>query len=1463
MNWRWIALLVAGWAAAAASVGRAEDWPTWRCDPQRSGSTSEQLPETLHLQWVHRRPPLAPAWPDNPRLRFDTIYQPVVLGETMFLASSHSDSVSAIRLSDGSELWRFHADGPVRFAPACRKDSVFVASDDGYLYCLDAATGALRWKLRGGPSDRKVLGNERLISMWPARGGPVVVGDTVYFAAGIWPFMGVFVYAIDADSGKVLWVNDASGAIYIKQPHNSPAFAGLAPQGYLAASADRLLVPNGRAAAAGLDRQTGKLLYFRHAENKYTGHSEVAVVGGCFVNSGGLWRLEDGQKVHKLVPIGENVGMRYFQSSYVYYDRLTGEELAPLGAVGVLAGGVSYQSGGDLLVARDARRPITRFLRDRRGQVARQDELRVLWQLATRAKPMLRAGSRLYAAEGHHVLALDLAGCETLDKLPDDPDGLRVLFGPNRLGQPPRRSWRSTVAGTPAGMIAAAGRLFVVTREGEIHCFGERKVPEPPVVVRDLPPAAGKPQTRPAENSRAADILRATGVTEGYCLVMGLADGRLAEGLVRASSLRVVAVDADAKRVAAVRRRLDAAGLPRGRLAVIAADPRTVKLPPYLAGLMVSEDANAIGPANEAPVRALFEMLRPYGGVVCLALGDEDHGEVAERVRSARLAGAEVARLGTWTLVRRAGPLVGAGSWTGQYGSLANTCVSDDNLVKAPLGVLWFGGPSNQGILPRHGHGPPEQVLGGRLFLEGRHLLRALDVYTGRLLWQRELEDVGKNYDYTSHEPGANALGTNYAVAPGGVYVAHKRKCLLLEPGTGKTTGQFVLPGGDGDPNHAPRWGYLGVWKNLLLAGSSPMAFWSPEFHANELITVSSRTRKVRFDEKKVQTLVEAVLTWKGFEVSQPPRTVYDPPDVTEVDKGPATRPAGPVPFVVINFNKLLREGNVLARLPETVLTKVRKRDVSDMGKWDAARRRDDYYAKPKPETINDLDASIRELLASGREALDDGRDVRMLRREILQRCYRELPKAKRRPIGSYTLDHTASKEIVAMDRRTGRVLWRRPAEAAFRHNTICIGGGKLFCIDRTPAQVTSRMLRRGTRPKATDTLVAMDVRTGKVLWHTARGVFGTWLSYSADHDILIQAARPSRDMLKDESDKRIVAYRGTTGEILWDRKGEKFKYSGPCLLHGKTIIMQKEALDLLTGKDRMRANPLTGETDEWEFQRNYGCNTIIGSRHLLTFRSAAAGYYDLANDSGTGNLGGFKSGCTSNLVAADGVLNAPDYTRTCTCSYQNQSSLALIHMPEADFWTFQKLDRGKKAIRRMGVNFGAPGDRLAPSGTLWLEYPIIGGPSPKIEVEVDLADGKKARTSAVLDACFRKHPSAVRGKALRWVAASGLAASKVSVKLTSSRDAPRGYTVSLHFAEPGQAAKGERVFDVAIQGKTVLKSFDVADAAGGALRGVVKTFRAVTDGGRIRITLTPADKAGPPPILCGAEFVADDTDSP
>ena len=136
----------------------------------------------------------------------DGTYKPVVAGKTMFVGSSLNDTVTAFNTDTGEETWKFFTDGPVRFAPVAWSNRVFFGSDDGNLYCLDANNGKLLWKFQGAPAARKALGHERLISVWPVGGGPVLADSVIYFAAGIFPFEGTFIYALDAATGKVLWV---------------------------------------------------------------------------------------------------------------------------------------------------------------------------------------------------------------------------------------------------------------------------------------------------------------------------------------------------------------------------------------------------------------------------------------------------------------------------------------------------------------------------------------------------------------------------------------------------------------------------------------------------------------------------------------------------------------------------------------------------------------------------------------------------------------------------------------------------------------------------------------------------------------------------------------------------------------------------------------------------------------------------------------------------------------------------------------------------------------------------------------------------------------------------------------------------------------------------------------------------------------------------------------------------------
>src|SRR5262249_25078672 len=200
----------------------------------------------------------------------------------------------------------------------------------------------------------------------------------------------------------------------------------------------------------------------------------------------------------------------------------------------------------------------------------------------------------------------------------------------------------------------------------------------------------------------------------------------------------------------------------------------------------------------------------------------ERRKEFTERITVSRLPQAKVVETTDAVLLVRDGPLPGSANWTHEHADAANTRVSHDTLVKAPLGLLWFGGPSHAGILPRHGHGPQPQVIDGRLLIEGTDLLRCLDIYTGRLLWETRLPGVGLFYNNLAHQPGANVAGTNYISTSDGIYIVHGQACLRLDPVTGKKLGEFRLPALPGKKD-APRWGYVNVAGDFLIGGADPL----------------------------------------------------------------------------------------------------------------------------------------------------------------------------------------------------------------------------------------------------------------------------------------------------------------------------------------------------------------------------------------------------------------------------------------------------------------------------------------------------------------------------------------------------------------------------------------------------------------------------------------------------------------
>ena len=105
----------------------------------------------------------------------------------------------------GKSRWHFTANGPIDSPPTIHRGLAFFGSRDGWVYCLDAKSGALVWKFSDTPTVRLICDSEQLESAWPVNGSVMVKNGLVYFAAGRSSFLdgGIVVYALNAETGEV------------------------------------------------------------------------------------------------------------------------------------------------------------------------------------------------------------------------------------------------------------------------------------------------------------------------------------------------------------------------------------------------------------------------------------------------------------------------------------------------------------------------------------------------------------------------------------------------------------------------------------------------------------------------------------------------------------------------------------------------------------------------------------------------------------------------------------------------------------------------------------------------------------------------------------------------------------------------------------------------------------------------------------------------------------------------------------------------------------------------------------------------------------------------------------------------------------------------------------------------------------------------------------------------------------
>ncbi|MBC8245633.1 MAG: PQQ-binding-like beta-propeller repeat protein [Verrucomicrobia bacterium] len=444
--------------SSAAALGQAADWPTYQHDYARSGVAKESLLTPFTDGWTHRsRHAPRPAWRGEAkwdgynkvydmksRQIFDYAYHPVIADGRLYYGSSADDKIYCLDAATGELRWAYFTEGPVRLAPTIAGGRVYAGSDDGHAYCLDAKRGSLIWKTRPGPKDYRIPGNARLISRWPLRTGVVVIGNTAYCAAGMFPSEGVLITALDTATGKIKWQQKQTD---------------LPAQGYMLASHTRLYVPAGRNNPVVLSRADGK---------------RIRVVSG----QGGTYALLTGDNL--VFGPGKTGTLGFVESNQ-------SDQLASFkGNHMIVTPSRSFLQSDTDLSALDRSRYLE-LARERRTLKKKHEQLGEALKKAPngsrRAKLLGEAaqlGQKIDAVQAgmQDCFAWRVASSQPLSMV---LAGQTLITGGHNevaaySAKDGGRLWQARADGEVFGLAVADGRLYASTSNGVIHCFEGKRL---------------------------------------------------------------------------------------------------------------------------------------------------------------------------------------------------------------------------------------------------------------------------------------------------------------------------------------------------------------------------------------------------------------------------------------------------------------------------------------------------------------------------------------------------------------------------------------------------------------------------------------------------------------------------------------------------------------------------------------------------------------------------------------------------------------------------------------------------------------------------------------------------------------------------------------------------------------------------------------------------------------------------
>ena len=1457
------------------SVGTAYgvDWPQWRFDGFHTATTPEELPDNLELKWVMNLPKTEPAWDIQKEmycyggpgervpnmLSFDIAYQPVVSGSTVFYNSPNNDRITAVNLENGREKWRFYAQGPIRFAPLVSDGKVYFGSDDGYLYCVSAVNGRLVWKDKLGPDNRKVMGNDRLISKWCVRGAPMLPGASVNFENAQYAAWherlaaaanNVFSIAT-ADDDLEEKVADGSmdvGSSDLELNYEGTGMSGAQIVG-MRFNSEFLRIPAG----AAIDSA-----FVQFAVDETKGGTEpctVTVYGDASGNSAPLTgdahnlssRTRTAASVRWVVPVWNIVGdqgpaQRTPDLSAIIAEVTSRPGWQPDGYITLLI----YGNGGSGLRCADARDESqkTAYLQIYSGQLSIDSVTNRPERFITVDNPdasTMYVASGLYPMEGTFVRAIDPKN----GKVVWINDGSSIFY----TKQP-----HSTAEGfngiSPQGYLCAAGegKLVVPNGRGMPAVFDRLSGTMDYFKLGD----AGKQScgyhlvggaTAFHNRVKSYDITTGNALSGSTPIMKNENDVAIMAG----SRMYTAGQLFEEELAGATQTSIETSD---GSFSATV-DGRVVTLVAANGALLASTDAGKIycyAAAEDTPPS-----------------GHGNHGHFRQPpVPAKKCTPSSI----TFPVQKTRIPF--------NFQAIGRQILHDADYQDGSKGICIINGLTNGYLVEYLARETDLTVIG---FDENEAKVNAI---------RKRLDDAGL-YGRKAHliaEEFDDARVPSYIAS---IIISERERCpreneklvrevfRVLRPYGGTAflpvRRQLVRAALRDESNAKVDGRYL---TRICKVGSLPNTDqWTHGF-ANAAKTVFSKDYEVK---------LPLGMTWFGGSA-----------DNTNDEMLPR-HGHGLIPL--ISGGRIFQQGRDVLRAVDLYTGRVLwENQIPNLGQYsdytghetghlglgnNLVALNDNVYVLG-PQNRCGFSTNCLVFDAATGAAVNDfylpegvawgmimvSGDYLITTSDLLQfdpfvqECYTRFADAGE-PVGPgdrQSRNGSMALRLFVLDRHTGKMLWQRDAVSGFNHNALAVGNGKVFVVDQTLKQAIDVMSRVGITPPAmgTPSLFAFDLASGNVLWSKTTPedrIFGTWLSYSEENDKLVEAEASRSDYYSDEGHSKMAVYAGLTGDVVWKQLNRSYA-GGPVMLDGQKIRTNGytfNAIDLFTGDILTVPNPITGIEAEITAQKHYGCTFATGCPNLLVVRSGGGGYIDLEHNAGVGNFGGFKTGCTPSLVPAEGVVASPEYTRTCGCSYQLQTSCVMVHEPENDVWlsnqnmASQMKSQGGKFLN-VGLNFGAPGDRFDTLGTMWLDYPQgednanNGSYTMPISVSVSDADAKY----------IRHHSASVIGED-NWVACSAIEANgTIVLQMGTESSEAQAYTVDLIFAETEGKHRGERVFSVMVNGVST-GPVDIA-AETGKSKVLVKTLTGVMIGSELTIEL--AGQTGTP-ILSGIRAVRSD----